>query len=111
MIAALAAIVLASAPGTRPAVLDLAYALGEAHGLRQTCNGRADGYWRERMSGILKAEAPATEARLQLVSRFNGGFAAAQAAHPKCDDDARGALSEVRASAAALARQLARDAP
>ena len=91
----------------RPGLTDLAYALGEAHALRQACRGRSDGLWRTRMSGVLDAEHADKERRTQLVERFNAGFAAARAAHPACDDGARQALSEALERAAPLARALA----
>ncbi len=105
----LALLVLAAAPPpARPGLSDLAYALGEAHGLRQACHGRSDGLWRTRMSGVLQAEHADGERRTQLVERFNAGFAAARAAHPSCDDGARQVLSETLERAAPLARALAR---
>ena len=99
----------ASAPAPfRPGLGDLAYALGEAHALRQACRGRGDGRWRERMSAVLEAERPDRERRSQLVERFTAGFAAARAAHPACDEGARSALAETLQRAAPTARGLAR---
>ena len=112
MIAAFAVLALltppAAPPPPRPGLNDLAYALGEAHALRQACHGRSDGRWRVRMSGVLDAEHVGRERRTQLVERFNAGFAAARAAHRACDEGARAALSETLARAAPLARSLAR---
>ena len=93
------------APTLRPELSELAYALGEAHALRQACRGKADGRWRARMTGVLDREKPAKEQRLQLIARFNAGFAAAGAAHPACDEEA---LREALDRAAPLARKLAR---
>ena len=102
---AVAVLLAAASPALRPELPELAYALGEAHALRQACRGRTDGRWRARMSAVLDREKPAKEQRLQLIARFNDGFAAARAAHPACD-----ATSEREAldRAAPLARKLAR---
>ena len=108
MIAAALLLWTAEPAAARPGLGDLAYALGEAHALRQACQGRGDGLWRTRMSGVLDAEHVDRERRTQLVERFNAGFAAARAAHPTCDTAARAALSETLARAAPLARTLAR---
>ena len=108
MIAAALLLWAAAAAPPRPGLSDLAYALGEAHALRQACRGRSDGHWRTRMSGVLDAEHVDKERRTQLVERFNAGFAAAKAAQPACDDDARAALSEVLSRAAPIARELGR---
>lgn len=108
MIAA-ALLLWAAEPATaRPGLGDLAYALGEAHALRQACHGREDGRWRTRMSALLDAEHPDRERRTQLVERFNAGFAAAKVAHPACDEAARAALAETLGRAAPIARGLAR---
>ncbi len=111
MIGAAAALLMLAAPdgAVRPALLDLAYALGEAHGLSRTCRGREEARWRSRMSAVLDRERPAREARLQMVDRFNAGYAAARAVHPACDPEARTALADALARAAPLARRLARD--
>ena len=108
IVAALALLLAEAAPAERPGLDDLAYALGEAHALRQACRGGADGYWRVRMSGVLDAEEPGKERRTQLVERFNAGFAAAKASHPACDDETKAALAETLSRAAPLARGLAR---
>lgn len=94
-------------PGDRPGLGDLAYALGEAHALRQACRGGSDGVWRTRMSGVIAAEHLAAERRTQLVERFNAGFAAAKASHPSCGAETRDDLRETLARAAPLARTLA----
>lgn len=103
------ALAIAAAPTPSPTLRaelpELAYALGEAHALRQACRGRGDGYWRTRMSAVLDRERPPREQRLQLIARFNGGFEAARAAHPACDE---AALREALDRAAPLARRLGR---
>ena len=108
MIAAVLLLWAGEAAPARPGLRDLAFALGEAHALRQACRGRGDGFWRTRMSGVLDADRPGKELRTQLVERFNAGFAAAKAAHPTCDAGSREALAETLARAAPLARGLAR---
>ena len=101
------ALALAAAPASadRPQLTDLAYALGEAHALRQACRGSRDGLWRDRMAAVLQQERVERERRLQLTAHFNAGFAAARTAHPECD---AAALSDALARAAPLARALAR---
>ena len=108
MIAAALLLWAAEPAATRPGLADLAYALGEAHALRQACRGREDGRWRTRMSSVLDMEHVDRERRTQLVERFNAGFAAARAAHPACDEGARSALAETLQRAAPIARGLAR---
>lgn len=108
MIALLLALLLAEPAPSRPGLADLAYALGEAHALRQGCRGRSDGYWRGRMSAVIDLEQPGREQKLQLVERFNTGFAAARTAHPTCNVESRATLSDVLARAASLARGLGR---
>lgn len=105
MIGLLLGVAVAASPPLRPELPELAYALGESHALRQACRGGGDGRWRARMSAVLDREKPAREQRLQLISRFNAGFAAARAATPECDE---GALRDAQDIAAMMARKLAR---
>jgi len=91
-------------PDQRQALVDLAYALGEAHGLRTACRGAEDQTWRARMARVLEVERPADDFRRRLVDGFNAGYATRRAEYPSCRD---GAEAQERA-AAARGRDLAR---
>ena len=94
-------------PGERQILVDLAYVIGEAHALRQTCNGEGDQFWRNRMMTLLDAEnadLPFTE---RLRSAFNGGFLARRQMHPVCLPETRAAEDQVSAKGQDLARRLA----
>jgi uncharacterized protein (TIGR02301 family) len=85
-------------PPERATLGELAYALGESHGLRQLCRGLTDQYWRDRMLRLTQVEEADPGLDAVLRERFNTGYAAGQAAAPAC-----GAVSR-RAEAAAAAR-------
>ena len=40
-------------PADRQRLLDLAYALGQSHALRQACEGAGDQFWRARMMRLI----------------------------------------------------------
>jgi uncharacterized protein (TIGR02301 family) len=102
-------------PAERQTLIDLAYVLGRSHALRQTCAGPTDQYWRARMNRLVATEAPDTVFDRQLKESFNTGFAAAQAAFPRCAPRVR--LEEVKAAergqslAATLTAPVADDDP
>ena len=75
--------------GERQRLLDLAYALGESHALRQACEGADDQYWRSRMNRLLEAETPDAEFEDQMKANFNAGFAETRRLYPICNDSAR----------------------
>jgi uncharacterized protein (TIGR02301 family) len=50
--------------------VDLAYVLGEAHGLAQICNDQNQ-TWRSRMLRLVEVETPEEAFRLQLFNSFN----------------------------------------
>ncbi|WP_333585428.1 TIGR02301 family protein [Phenylobacterium sp.] len=93
-------------PAHRQSLIDLAYALGESHALRQACNGAYDQFWRDRMLGMTDAEAPDATLDRRLKEAFNSGFAARRAEFPACSRDSR--LAEVAAArrGEALARRM-----
>lgn len=96
-----AAVALASpavAQTTRSDLLvQLARVIGESHALRQLCEGRQDQYWRERMFGLLDAEAADDALRDRLSKAFNAGFIAGQSEFERCSTASREA--ETRAAA------------
>ncbi|MBN9319098.1 MAG: TIGR02301 family protein [Caulobacterales bacterium] len=94
-------------PTERQSLLDLSYALGESHALRQACQGADDQYWRQRMVRLTDTEAADEAFDAQLRGRFNTGYAAGQAQHPSCDRETRRAAATVAARGQALARRLA----
>src|SRR3954469_17388934 len=102
--------VTADAQPTRAEIgLDLAYATGQIHALRQLCQGPEDQYWRTRMERIIDLEAKDQAARRPLAERFNEGFRAARKQYPRCTDASRSAERAVAANGRALANLLARN--
>ena len=66
-------------PAERQTLVDLAYAIGESHALRQVCQGDGDQYWRERMEQLTQTEAADSGFEARLKQAFNSGFFARQA--------------------------------
>ena len=98
-------------PGAdRQTVVQLAYALGEAHALRRLCAGAGDATWYARMQRLEAAEGGDETGRRQLVDAFNAGFAGREAEFPACSRRSRTAEQAVAARGRILAARLA-DAP
>ena len=57
----------------RQVVVQLAYALGEAHALHRLCAGAADATWYGRMQRLEAEEGGDDTGRRQLVEAFNAG--------------------------------------
>jgi len=93
-------------PAERQTLTDLAYVLGQSHALRQACAGQADQFWRARMRALVAAEAPDPVFEGQLKGAFNTGFAATQAATPRCAPDVRRREAAAAARGRALASSL-----
>jgi uncharacterized protein (TIGR02301 family) len=91
----------------RQIVVQLAYALGEAHALHRLCAGPSDATWYARMQRLEAEEGGDDAGRRQLVDAFNAGFAARQAQYPACGRRSRQAEHAVASRGAALARRLA----
>jgi uncharacterized protein (TIGR02301 family) len=81
------------APAERQVLLDLAYTLGEAHALRQACEGEGDQYWRDRMARLIEVEAADEGFTAQLQSKFNAGYNGRQVEFPTCTPESRKALA------------------
>ncbi|MGH1420217.1 MAG: TIGR02301 family protein [Hyphomonas sp.] len=65
---------------------DLATVLGSAHGVRVTCNGESDQYWRKYMADMLGFEAPNRGSlRTGLVQNFNQAYISAREDYPHCN--------------------------
>jgi uncharacterized protein (TIGR02301 family) len=94
-------------PEDRQVLTDLAFNLGQAHALRQTCLGETDQTWRMRMLQLSEQEAADVAFDAQFKSRFNAGFAVARAEQPACNASARSALAQIAAKAQSLAAKLA----
>lgn len=98
-------------PQARQLVIDLAYAMGETHALRQACLGDADQEWRVHMGRLVEVESadPALGASGQrrLVESFNAGFNAKSAQFPSCKPEVQAALVAAAAKGETLARRLA----
>ncbi|ADG08839.1 TIGR02301 family protein [Caulobacter segnis] len=110
----IAAAALAGGPASaqdRPAdqrqrLLELAYALGESHALRQACEGEGDQYWRARMMRLVQVERPGPTLETQLRERFNAGFVALRGQYPACDEASRKAEAQAARHGQALALKL-----
>ncbi len=98
-------------PASRQTLVDMAYVLGEAHALRQVCEGGSDQYWRTRMVRLVDTEQPDEALTQRLKDAFNTGFVARQAGFPTCSPAARTAMTKVMARGKVLARRLARTVP
>lgn len=99
----------------RQMVVDLAYAMGETHALRQACLGEQDQEWRVQMSRLVETEQtdPALGATGQrrLIEAFNAGFSAKSAQFPSCKPEVQAALEAAAAKGEALARRLGGGTP
>ena len=93
-------------PVARRTLADLAYVLGQAHGLAQVCDPNSQ-TWRSRMIRVIELERPEPGFRSQLFSGFNAGYAGAQASHPRCGGRSRAAYARAVARGRDLARVLA----
>jgi len=94
-------------PPERQTLVDLAYAIGESHALRQVCQGDGDQFWRDRMVQLTETEAADAGFETRLNQAFNSGFAARQAQFPSCGPDSRKAELAVARKGEGLSRKLA----
>lgn len=90
----------------RQRLLELAYALGEGHALRQACEGEGDQSWRARMMRLVQVERAGAMLEAQLRERFNAGFVMRRG--QACDAASRKAEAEVARRGQDLALKLAR---
>ncbi len=93
-------------PALRQSLVDLAYVLGEAHALRQACQGAEDQYWRTRMIKLVDAEQPDAALDRRLKESFNTGFASRQSEFPTCSAASHRAAVAVAAHGQQLAGAL-----
>ena len=94
-------------PALRQSLVDLAYVLGEAHALRQACQGADDQYWRTRMIKLVDAEQPDAALDRRLKESFNTGFASRQSEFPACSPASHKAAVAVAVHGQQLAAALA----
>ena len=95
-------------PVVRQNLVDLAYVLGEAHALRQICQGVQDQYWRQRMMKLMETEQPDISMERRLRENFNTGFATRQGEFPTCTPAAEAAEAAAMRRGRGLAERLAR---
>ena len=95
-------------PALRQTLVDLAYVLGEAHALRQACQGAEDQYWRTRMIKLVDAEQPDAALDRRLKESFNTGFASRQSEFPSCGPASHKAAVAVAAHGEQLSAALAK---
>ncbi len=93
-------------PAERQTLIDLAYALGESHALRQACAGDGDQYWRDRMMQMNETEASDAAFSGRLTQAFNSGFATRQTEFPSCTPASKRAELVVARKGQSLASQL-----
>jgi uncharacterized protein (TIGR02301 family) len=93
-------------PADRQTLVELAYALGQSHALRQVCNGAKDYYWRQRMQQLVAAEQPDGPFSRRLADSFNDGFIASRQAFPVCNTASRAEAESVAAKGGELAADL-----
>jgi uncharacterized protein (TIGR02301 family) len=98
-------------PAARQNLIDLAYVLGEAHALRQVCEGVRDQYWRQRMIRLVDTEQPDAAMERRLRESFNTGFATRQGEFPVCTPAAHAAETAAMRRGRGLAERLARSSP
>lgn len=94
-------------PAGRQALADLAYVLGEAHALRQACQGPTDQYWRQRMVRLMSTEQPDPGQERRMREAFNTGFSIRQGQFPACTPASRRAEAATMARGRALSGRLA----
>lgn len=94
-------------PALRQSLVDLAYVLGEAHALRQVCQGADDQYWRTRMIKLVDTEQPDAALDRRLKESFNTGFASRQSEYPACSAASHKAAVAVASHGQQLAAALA----
>src|SRR3712207_1091390 len=90
-------------PAARRSLVDLAYVLGQAHGLALVCDGQTQ-TWRARMARMRELESPEAAFDRQLVEGFNAGFVDAQGRFPTCTRTARAEVAAVASRGRDLAR-------
>jgi uncharacterized protein (TIGR02301 family) len=93
-------------PAERQTLIDLAYALGESHALRQACAGEGDQYWRDRMMQVTETEASDAAFNGRLTQAFNSGFATRQTEFPSCSPASKRAELMVARKGQSLSTQL-----
>ncbi|MDP1631299.1 MAG: TIGR02301 family protein [Caulobacter sp.] len=103
---ALPAVAQERAPPERQTLMDLAFALGESHALRQTCSGDDDQYWRDRMMRMADTEAADAAFDGRMKQAFNSGFATRRTEFPVCGPASRRAEQVAARKGQALANRL-----
>lgn len=93
-------------PNERQTLIDLAYAIGESHALRQACSGEGDQYWRDRMVRMNDTEAADAAFSGRLTQAFNSGFATRQTEFPSCSPASKRAEQAVARKGQSLSSQL-----
>jgi uncharacterized protein (TIGR02301 family) len=93
-------------PADRQTLVELAYALGQSHALRQVCTGASDYYWRHRMQQLVAAEQPDGPFNRRLADSFNDGFVASRQAFPSCNAAAKAEAEAIAAKGGELAQDL-----
>ncbi len=94
-------------PAERQALLDLTRLLGESHAIRQTCEGKRDGYWYARMEKLLAVEAADQGLKRRLSLSFNAGFNETRSLYPECVEAAQAEAKRIARAAEALSERLA----
>lgn len=93
-------------PPERQSLLDLAYALGESHALRQVCSGDGDQFWRDRMVRVTETEAADAAFSSRMTQQFNAGFATRQSEFHSCGPASKRAEQAVARKGQSIAGRL-----
>ena len=90
----------------RQTLVSLGYVLGEAHALKQVCEGKTSQRWRTRMERLIALEQADAAFEKQLRNSFNAGFSFREARHPLCDAATRSAVTETARRGQGMAEQV-----
>ena len=93
-------------PAERQTLIDLAYALGESHALRQACAGDGDQYWRGRLMEVAEAEGAGAAFSGRPTQALTSGLPTRQTEFPSCTPASKRAELVVARKGQSLARQL-----
>lgn len=89
-----------------PKLIRLAETLGALHHLRAVCKAKDADVWRDRMSALIAAEAPAPERRDALAGAFNASYRAWARSYHACTPAAEVATARFLQEVSAIATEV-----
>ncbi|WP_020186081.1 TIGR02301 family protein [Methylopila sp. 73B] len=96
----------AAAAPYEPKLIRLAETLGALHHLRAVCKAKDADVWRDRMSALIAAEAPAPERRDALAGAFNASYRAWARSYHACTPAAEVATARFLQEVSAIATEV-----